>query len=288
MCHEQSLVVLLLVPLLVLSLSAAHYFTNGLPWGGQVHRQQLCIQPKLHASLRAIRALCHNMTLSANGSTRHAGNLLLFGDSVDRKLVETVCEYLGRCGNYTLTSLSDNWKNKIYGRNKLHLCESPYFNIGFFHIPGIHLSGPFFENLTGNAVVRVSAALQRYKEWHSEQPAVIALSSNIWDAARLATVERQKVLSAAGWTKNFSRVISHIASESPQALLIYHTTPIPKQWPVLVERMNALGAKFAKKRGWVVIDMAAMVGQFSDYLEDPIHPIKVLHLDVANLLLNYL
>ena len=115
---------------------------------------------------------------------RPVTGVLLIGDSVD---VDMLKEYCGALQQQLVPELEEH-KN----RNVLYSCKSEGVvqrdgrtQLAMHHLLGVHPTGPYHLNETGNFVQRIAAAADGYSRAFGQKPDMVIVPSNMWDQSRM-------------------------------------------------------------------------------------------------------
>lgn len=217
-------------------------------------------------------------------------NILFVGDSVDRRLVQTVCAFLRSCNSTAYNKQLP--LGSVKGRNVLTLCRAPTINLGFVHIPGVALEGPYWEGVEGNCIDRLTSSISLYMSEVNVLPEAVIISSNLWDTARMQHVSRDSFQESErlSWSRNVSLLFTHARLIHPHVKLFYHTTMLPawKGAQQMVHDINAAGVEAARRCNVHVVDFVPLVSgkRPAEYLEDSAHPRPAVNLILANAVIN--
>jgi hypothetical protein len=124
-------------------------------------------------------------------------------------------------------------------RNVLYICESEAdvqrdgrVQLAMHHLLGVHPTGPYHLNETGNFLQRITAAANGYSSSFGRPPDMVIVSSNMWDQSRVwshqeghhGTLNKLLPEIVQSWSVNFSMILSAVEVEFPVS-----AGPIPKE-----------------------------------------------------------
>jgi hypothetical protein len=190
--------------------------------------------------------------------------ILLLGDSVDRQVVEELCN---RTGNQTIR----DWSNKMFGYKQsaagAALCETTEGSIGHLHVFGSNASGPYLHNISNtlnDLFVDTSARLCKGIEVFSHNvglPTLIVFQIMLWDIYIFHRIQNiTEAVKAQTYRNNIIARVKEIQScKNSSSLLVLRTVPAMQWGRRLVVMFNEELKSISKEMGIGILDYDAML-----------------------------
>lgn len=292
------------------------------------------------ARWKTAASMCQLQNLLLDDAPTGPVKVMLFGDSVDAHLAQHWCALLQQPLMFTPTGLKGNVaafaaavkaqasgsssKNKsdpgsaadtgdgcCKDRDMFYYCKpkdpqaADRISIGMFHLPGVHLEGPYHTGVKGNFLTRIPTALKSYNDTFGGPPDLVIMHSNFWDQSRMWEQQEtgygqlNKLMpdTVFSYSSNFSLLLSTTKEYLPQDFLIAtRTAAFPAfsanwlgRWSY-IHQLNSAATEVTRLHGMSVIDLGGMVFGLEpkQYLDDQHHPNKLVLLECANIALNLL
>jgi hypothetical protein len=220
--------------------------------------------------------------------------VLIFGDSVDRYLLQDGCEASGG-----VTPEVYQWgHNFTYfaGAPPSLYCDyrspkAPQGTVAFLNVYGSAPRGPYYEGhgshseFCGDTVERVEEGLRQFKRLFGAPPDVVMFRAEVWDmhfhtelvnAGKLGVEGGGRAAVARKFVGDVEGVFAWLRARLPRAILGMHTvpTPIGKDRPLFFTYINAMRL-LAKRHGDIfLVDWQALLSPLepTDYNKDAMHP----------------
>lgn len=219
--------------------------------------------------------------------------VLIFGDSVDRYLLQDGCDASGG-----VTPEVYQWgHNFTYfaGAPPSLFCDyrskEPQGTVAFLNVYGSAPRGPYYEGhgshaeFCGDTVERVEEGLKQFKRLFGAPPDVVIFRAELWDmhfhtdkvyAGKLEVEGGGRAAVARKFVVDVEGVFAWLRARLPRAILGMHTvpTPIGKDRPLFFTYINAMKLLARRHKDIFLVDWQALLSPLepTTYNKDAMHP----------------
>lgn len=211
--------------------------------------------------------------------------ILMFGDSVDRYIIQAACQLLN--------TTAYDWAKSIIkyksGISPSGVCASGTLNISFVHLYGSKPRGPYLHGHQNDKAdpytdtpLRIRKTLLHYKKIFNANPEMIIYQTNLWDGyGKLVDDTLDRITSATTMIyaykmdtlQNIRTIQSMVPKDTP---ILLRTTPEPSKpaIPLTSEFNNAIRT-IGVTNCLPVLDWASMtsyLGKVENIFRDTFHP----------------
>jgi hypothetical protein len=207
-------------------------------------------------------------------------HILVFGDSLDRFMVDDGCKA------WAHTKVKDFTRKVLKYKENVHpsrICWTQWGSLSFLHLYGSRPRGPYYmghqnspEDPFTDTELRIPKAMELYLEAVKSRPTFIMFQSNLWDS-RLLTDEASVSIAARmaivrRYMTDLNNTLQTLMHRNTTILM--RTTPVAYAFPHLVADFNAGLRLVAASRSIGLVDWDAMLSglnrQPNQYSQAPV------------------